>query len=477
MTPSQSRPVFPSASLCVHLRLNILVLPVLGLLLSACNSAIAPGFEIESQRVTFIYSETAADRVHVAADFRMKNVGNADLSQLTVILPNGQAWGRLNLHVTFDKAELEIPGSDDTRRSEFRIPLKAPWGIGMKAELHIEYDLGTDSEIPGDLQFPRGWLPTLVKPQGLLARGAPWADDTRIFVRGPKGFRILAGPQGQVGESDIQFRLRAGDFDPSVVIGPYLEQKVHTPTGTVVFWTLKPLSVDRAQRAGAILAAVSHSYESLFGPQTKKDTPAYFIQASQWLESAPPAADFYAVPRMVILNSSAFALGVDSDSFLRLAEAWLARTWMGGLVSVSASSFREISLEEAIIEHAQYVAHGERGRKDIINGLLGDYERVSRQFPENPISANWSAGAVEAQHNLMRNKSQLFLLALEDKIGKEALRRGLRRMVQARRGLDWSINDFRSALELESGQNLAEFFRVWLYQPGIPDDFRRYAQP
>ncbi|HEY4644339.1 MAG TPA: hypothetical protein VIH68_06440 [Bacteroidota bacterium] len=444
--------------------------------LSACNAPVSPAFEINSERVTFIYSETAAGRVHVAADFRMKNIGNADLSQLTVNLPNGQASGRLNLHVTFDKTELEIPGSDDTRRSEFRIPLKTPWVFGRKAELHIEYDLATDSDIPGDLQFPGGWLPTLVKPRGLLARGASWADNTRVFVRGPRGFRILAGPQAQVGESHIQFRLRAGDFDPPVIIGPYLEQKVHTPTGTVVFWTLKPLPLDRAQRAGAILAAVSHSYESLFGPQTKKETPAYFIEASQWLESAPPAAAFYAVPRMIILNSSAFALEVDSDSFLRLAEAWLARTWMGGLVS--ASSFREIGLQEAIIEHAQYVAHGERSRKDIINGLLDEYERVARLFPENPISANWSIGEVEAQHNLLRNKSQLFLLALEDKVGKEALRHGIRHLVQALRGEKWDIDDLRSALELESGQNLAEFFRVWLYQPGIPDDFRRrYSSP
>ena len=34
-------------------------------------------------------------------------------------------------------------------------------------------------------------------------------------------------------------------------------------------------------------------------------------------------------------------------------------------------------------------------------------------------------------------------------------------------------NDLRVAIQLETGEDPAEFFRLWLNQPGIPDEFRK----
>ena len=122
--------------------------------------------------------------------------------------------------------------------------------------------------------------------------------------------------------------------------------------------------------------------------------------------------------------------------------------------------------------------------------LWNSYEEARGRFPEislkeyvrtigklwiNKIAKNNDDEGIRANFGA---KSGLFILALKDAVGPKNFRAALRRMIQARRGLDWTIDDLRSALELESGQNLAEFFRVWLYQPGIPDDFRRrYSSP
>ena len=56
------------------------------------------------------------------------------------------------------------------------------------------------------------------------------------------------------------------------------------------------------------------------------------------------------------------------------------------------------------------------------------------------------------------------------------VRAALAQAVQLLRGKDVSVNDVRAAIEYTTGKNLAGTFRVWLYNPGVPSDFRsRYG--
>jgi aminopeptidase N len=74
-------------------------------------------------------------------------------------------------------------------------------------------------------------------------------------------------------------------------------------------------------------------------------------------------------------------------------------------------------------------------------------------------------------------KAPLFFIALEDQCGEEAVRKALARVVNLLKGQQAGYNEIRSAIEETSGKDLAEFFRVWLYEKGIPKDFRsRYEQ-
>ena len=57
------------------------------------------------------------------------------------------------------------------------------------------------------------------------------------------------------------------------------------------------------------------------------------------------------------------------------------------------------------------------------------------------------------------------------------MRTALKRIVTLLRGQEVGYNEIRSAIEQESGKDLAEFFRRWLYELGIPKNFSAKYQP
>jgi aminopeptidase N len=45
-------------------------------------------------------------------------------------------------------------------------------------------------------------------------------------------------------------------------------------------------------------------------------------------------------------------------------------------------------------------------------------------------------------------------------------------MLEARRGGGFNLDDLIAALEQEAHQNVAQFVRLWMKHPGVPEDFR-----
>jgi aminopeptidase N len=45
-------------------------------------------------------------------------------------------------------------------------------------------------------------------------------------------------------------------------------------------------------------------------------------------------------------------------------------------------------------------------------------------------------------------------------------------MLYARRGRGFELADLIAAFEQETHQNVAEFVRLWIKRPGVPDEFR-----
>jgi aminopeptidase N len=95
---------------------------------------------------------------------------------------------------------------------------------------------------------------------------------------------------------------------------------------------------------------------------------------------------------------------------------------------------------------------------------------------EIPLGVAKMSDAPE-QRAISLAKAPLLFIALEDQCGEEPVRKGLTRVVSLLRGQEAGYNEIRSAIEESSGKDLAEFFRVWLYEKGIPKDFRSRYEP
>src|SRR5256884_599403 len=67
--------------------------------------------------------------------------------------------------------------------------------------------------------------------------------------------------------------------------------------------------------------------------------------------------------------------------------------------------------------------------------------------------------------------------ALQDQYGRETFRKATQHMLYARRERGFDLNDLIAAFEEETHQNVAEFVRIWMKRPGVPQEFRaRYEE-
>ena len=177
-------------------------------------------------------------------------------------------------------------------------------------------------------------------------------------------------------------------------------------------------------------------------------------------------------PDGVLLDSRAFAQGITNQAVFELAEYELAQTWFGWRVHPRPEA--QILMGRGVGLFSWVVAAEARGqdqRARMIESLLDRYDRArlvaaDRRLLEPP------AGYSRAERISTSNKAALFFVALEDLCGHDNLRAAFRTIVQARGNDDVGYEELRAAVEFASRRDLAEMFRRWLIQPGIPEDFR-----
>jgi len=78
----------------------------------------------------------------------------------------------------------------------------------------------------------------------------------------------------------------------------------------------------------------------------------------------------------------------------------------------------------------------------------------------------------EEDPRVLRVKSFLFFYALQDRYGRETFRKATQSMLYARRERGFDLSDLIAAFEQETHQNVAEFVRMWMKRPGVPEEFR-----
>jgi aminopeptidase N len=112
----------------------------------------------------------------------------------------------------------------------------------------------------------------------------------------------------------------------------------------------------------------------------------------------------------------------------------------------------------------------------MIASLLDRYDRARGLAPDKRLMES-AAGYSRTERISSGYRAALFFAALEDVCSRDSLSAAFRYIVRARAGDETGYEEFRAALESSSHRDLAEMFRRWLIQPGVPDDFRtRYAR-
>ena len=111
-----------------------------------------------------------------------------------------------------------------------------------------------------------------------------------------------------------------------------------------------------------------------------------------------------------------------------------------------------------------------------IQELLHHYDEAVQQAaatpnPEKPIIDVTPYDPI-LQRRIARAKAALFFIALEDAYGPTPVRRALTQVIALLGGKDVGYDDVRSALEQSTDKDLAAPFRTWLYNKGLPQDFR-----
>jgi hypothetical protein len=461
-----------------------LLLLLCATLLSACAVPLGPGYTVQKQQVAARW--TGTPELAVRGAYRIENTGQGPLDYIEVTLPPESR--RSGLQVSLNGSPVATQPADELAPAgTVRIPISPALPQKKRRELVIEYRLaGSAGDVSAKPSFyleTRGWYPVLREREGLFGSGGAPPEKWDLRVTAPRDFLVHASgqPRGRRRRGDTvehRFRQRRGhDFEPYVVAGRYHEYRATFQGVAVIMWMAETLAESTVRSIQERVGRCIRQYSTTFGsPWDSAAVRIVHIATGLKLEHPNARGTF---PDGVLLFSapeSAFA-GDVNDLWRELDERLVLLWFFHG---VTATPDAQLLFYEGLPPYgASIVTEAHRvtsERAMLASARLRLYEDAGGQEQEPRLFLN-EADASPKRVAYARAKAPLFFLALEDRYGKEAVRNALARIVASLRGRQFNTNDLRVAIHLETGEDPAEFFRQWLNQPGIPEEFRqRYAQ-
>lgn len=435
--------------------------------------------------------------VQISARYTFKNSGTTDLEFIDVSLPEEKGYGRKNLRVEWDGHPAKLVSLPEEYQpaapATLRLPFDSVWKRGEKHEFFVEYVFSSpeyvgDRVTIGGEDFHlgwRGWSPLPQPPKHFLSPYPSRPDRTTYTVQVPPDFLVLGGGRfigrKQSGaEVEYRFELRQKDLTPFVVAGRYVASGHEAKASNAIFWTQQPLSED-PRAAIEQITAVWTALQKDFGPLDKNIHAPHIVESENLREHligepGPAAAAF---PGGVAVSHALLSSGLTSEIFQQRVTHALAHNWFGD--EVFFGRYTAVGLGEGLPEYATIVAEeaqkGEAGRRRRVIGYLHEYDEARTNAKEIPLGIT-TLEDPSMEQRIALAKAALFFVALEDACGETPMRNGLKEMVAILRGQEVTYDALRSELEQFSGKNLADIFRIWLNDRGIPEDFRaRYPGP
>jgi hypothetical protein len=402
-------------------------------------------------------------------------------------------FGGQNLRILIEGAEVSAQHSSETDVRMMRAPFDPPWKQEETRKIVTEWDLLPESSLRGTIVASRDGFfvadeaafPLWQTPNGIFAKGGANPDKELLTVFSPPDFRVLAPGKPLKRTADGNYVAQRflidpnSDYLPYVVAGRYQEEVIPSRRGEVQFWTFQPMDGPASQAVAQRLSSSMKALTEYFGPTFRGKAAIRIAEAPVELPAefeAPGDPGGASFPNGVLLDPRAFQQGMASEAVMQLAEYELARTWFGWRVRPRPDGQilmgRGVGLFGLVVA-AESRAQGERRR--MIASLMDRYDAARAIAPDKRLMEP-PAGYSRSERISTGYRAALFFAALEDLCGQDNLRAAFRAIVRARAGSDSGYEDLRAAAESASGKDLAEMFRTWLVQPGIPGDFRARYQ-
>ncbi len=461
-----------------------LFIVAVGFWVSSCAVALGPGYSIESQEIRVQFSPGPDPRIHIDSEYQLRNTGNRPLTAIEVRLPSRRSFQVAAGQATWDGAALAEQNSPLSPRNTV-VTLPQQWKVSERHTLHLSAELQIPaSGQPGFSFSPdafflpsEGWAPELLPSEGLFATGGVPPKQWRLQVRVPDGFLVhTSGASAKTSrggrEIVVQSVQHAEDRYPFVVAGLYKETRLDSGSGSTVFlWTRAQQDSARLRDSADAVVRATQAYDAAFGPRSqKKPQPFWVVECPVVAGCFTSTESSYAGLLSAEPNSVSSQLASLDTLLLDLhggapklaaAAPALAASWLG--YGQNPGFYEQQPPLSALPAFASALG------QEAIDGPSARTETIRRALRMIPRSA---VARKPEDETVLRAKSFLFFYALQERFGRESFRRAINHMLSARQGRGFNLNDFIAAFEEETHQNIAEFERLWMKHPGVPDDFR-----
>ena len=457
---------------------------------AGCAAPFGPGYTIESQQIRVQFVPAPEPRIRIDAEYLLKNTGNQPLSELELRLPGRRHFHFDEARATWDGKAL-TPGISTVNPRNALIAFPRQWTVSARHTLHLFVEFLPASAGDTALSFSgaafflpaEGWSPELLPARGSFATGGVPPKKWELSVRAPEGFLVHTSgqetkPSRRNGELIVLASQRANDRYPFVVAGRYMSVQIGGDKEKIILWTRKAQEAAGLRSASDALVRTMGAYDSAFGARSKDSSTTYIVECPAAAagcftnfnpstttllgndEKEPTSAETVSLDTvMVDLSGGTRKLAIATAP--SLASSWLGYAQNPGFYEQEAPLSALPSFAASI---GQEAAEGASSRAETIRRMLRMIpEEVAARQPEDPT--------------VVRAKSLLFFYALQDRYGREVFRKAISHMLYARRERRFELSDLIAAFEQETHQNAAEFVRLWMKRPGVPEEFRaRYRQ-
>jgi hypothetical protein len=452
----------------------------------SCAVPLGLGYHIEKESVELTFVNQPVPLLHVDGHYRIENVGNGPLASLDVTVPEKDSVGRQNLRITVDGKDaliMETPANEQPM-SSVQISFEPAWTPHQTKDIEILCDMAAGSGVhtilaPDVFAFDGAyWFPAFQAPKRLFAKGEQRAEPTDLSIVLPKDLLVRSsgqpiGRKNRGETTEYRFRLRDTAGPVFVVSGRYKQQLAKSKSTSVYFWTFQGLPEGSVKSASEQIADAAQFFDSDFVTRGHDESAVWVAEIPENISH--PTGSF---PSMILLDNSALAQNIAKGQVSRTDIGLLAETWLQWM---SYPDPVNKILPAALENYMADAFYESRGASPNFQMKAADY---LRQYDASPVVAmekplvQVTPGDSAEQVNMAVNKATLFLYALEDVCKPKPFRKALGGMLSNLRGAEYGYEDLRSALNFGCGQpsGLDGMFRPWIYEKGIPSDFRaRYS--